>query len=130
MVEKFPNMLTGTQNIDHKTSSTKIILKSIMELYEKIINKNLLVRRINITANNVTSVLNYDGQRSYEQIDLFNDYKKNEAIYEKEIQERNLQKAVLQIKSKYGKNAIIKGMNLEKAGTTIERNSQVGGHKA
>lgn len=130
MEEKFLNTLIGTQNLNHNTSSTKIILKATMELYEKIINKDLLVRRINVTANNITNVLDFKKQKQYEQIDLFNDYKQEEEILKKEFQERNLQKAVIQIKNKYGKNSIIKGMNLQKAGTTIERNAQVGGHKA
>ena len=130
MEEKFLNMLIGTQNLNHNTSSTKLILKAAMELYEKIINKDLLVRRINVTANNITNVLDFKKQKQYEQIDLFNDYKQYENMLNKELEERNLQKAVIQIKNKYGKNSIIKGMNLQKAGTTIERNAQVGGHKA
>ena len=75
MVEKFPNMLIGTINLDHKTSSTKIIMIAVEKLYNKIINKNLLVRRINITANNVIDFLSVNAYNHYEQIDLFTDYK-------------------------------------------------------
>ena len=71
-----------------------------------------------------------ENKKIFEQIDLFTDYKKKEQEQKKEKKERNLQKAVINIKNKYGKNAIIKGMNLQDAGTTIDRNNQVGGHKA
>ena len=127
---KVPKHAHGTINIDHYTSSTKIIMDSVMELYERIINKELLTRRINVTANNVLNASEAENKNSFEQIDLFTDYhqKKQEQLEEKK--ERNLQKAVISIKSKYGKNAIIKGMNLQEAGTTIDRNSQVGGHRA
>ena len=101
-----------------------------MKLYERIINKNLIVRRINITVNNVISVRNAENKKTFEQIDLFTDYHKKEKEQQEEKKERNLQKAVIDIKNKYGKNAIIKGMNLQDAGTTIDRNNQVGGHKA
>ena len=101
-----------------------------MKLYEKIINKKLLTRRINVSANNVLNVSEVEKKKSYEQINLFTDYNKKEQEYQNEIKERKLQKAMLNIKDKYGKNAIIKGMNLQEAGTTIDRNSQVGGHRA
>lgn len=127
---KIPKHAHGTINLDHQTSSTKIIMDSTMKLYERIINKNLLVRRINITANNVINVIEAENDKTFEQINLFTDYHKKEQDQQKEKRERNLQKAVIDIKNKYGKNAIIKGMNLQDAGTTIERNNQVGGHKA
>lgn len=101
-----------------------------MQLYERVINKELLTRRINVTANNVINVSEAEKKKSYEQIDLFTDYHQKEQEQLEEKKERNLQKAVISIKSKYGKNAIIKGMNLQEAGTTIDRNSQVGGHRA
>ena len=127
---KIPKHAHGTINLDHQTSSTKIIMDATMKLYERIINKNLIVRRINITANNVISVRNAENKKTFEQIDLFTDYHKKEKEQQEEKKERNLQKAVIDIKNKYGKNAIIKGMNLQDAGTTIDRNNQVGGHKA
>ena len=126
---KVPKHAHGTINLDHKTASTKIIMEATMELYERIINKDLLARRINVTANNVIRAI--EGvNNSFEQIDLFTDYQKRELEQQKEKRERSLQKAMINIKGRYGKNAIIKGMNLQEAGTTIERNSQVGGHKA
>jgi len=124
---RVPKHAHGTINIDHKTSSTKVIMDSLIELYERIINKNLLVRKINVIASNVTNEDN--GKIDYEQIDLFGDYDKINNERKKEQDERKIQRAILQIKDKYGKNAIIKGMNLQEEGTTIERNGQIGGHK-
>ena len=122
-------MLTGTINLDNKTSSTKIIMEAVMKLYQRIMNKNLLVRRINISANNVVNELTAEKEKTYEQIDLFTDYHQKEEKEKDEKTEKELQKAMISIKQKYGKNAIIKGMNLQEGGTTIERNSQIGGHK-
>lgn len=126
---RVPEHAHGTINIDHKTSSTKIITEKTIELYDKIMNKNLLVRRINVTANNLIDELTAELEKPAEQLDLFTDYKQKVENLKEEKEERQLQRAVLNIKEKYGKNAIIKGMNLQKAGTTIERNTQVGGHK-
>ena len=130
---KIPKHAHGTANIDHKTSSTKIIMDSVMDLFDRIVNKKLLVRRINITACNVEDENNVRETISYKQFDLFTDYKKldneNRKIKEEEQEERKLQHALLDIKNKYGKNAILKGMNLKEGATTIERNSQIGGHK-
>lgn len=125
---KVPKHAHGTVNLDHKTSSTKIITEYVMNLYKKIVNDRLLVRRINITANNVVNE-NTIKEAGYEQIDLFVDYKELNKKRQKEQAEREIQRAMLDIKSKYGKNSILKGMNLQKEGTTIERNSQIGGHK-
>lgn len=123
-------MLTGTINIDHYTSSTKVIIDKVIELYRRIINKDLLVRRINVTANNVVNEEKAEKSKSFEQIDLFGNYQVKEKQLESEKTEKQLQKAMINIKNRYGKNAIIKGMNLQEAGTTIERNAQVGGHRA
>ena len=128
MVEGFQNTLIGTINLDHKTSSTKIVMDAVEKLYNKIINRNLLVRRINITANNVIDFLSVNAYNHYEQIDLFTDYKQKVENQLAEQSEKKLQKAVINIKRKYGKNAIIKGMNLQEGGTTINRNMQIGGH--
>ncbi len=130
---KIPKHSHGTINLKERTSSTKVIMKAIQELYDRIVNKDLLVRRINVVANNVVNENDIDEEMHDEQISLFIDYKKqeqekaNEKIIRKK--ENNLQHAIIDIKKKYGKNAILKGMNLEKDGTTIERNAQIGGHK-
>ncbi len=126
---KVPKHAHGTINIDHKTSSTKIITDKVMELYENIINKKLLVRRINITASDVVNEQDYKNIKEYEQMNMFIDYSKLEMQKKQEKDEKNLQKAILNIKDKYGKNAILKGMDFIEDATTIERNNQVGGHK-
>lgn len=128
MVAKFQNILIGTINLDHRTSSTKIIMDAVMELYKKIINKRLLVRRINITANNVTTEKNFKEEKTYEQINLFTDYQKRNTKQQIEKSEKDLQIAIVNIKKKYGKNAIIKGMNLQEGSTTLKRNGLIGGH--
>ena len=125
---KVPKHAHGTINIDHRTSSCKILTEHIMILYKRIVNDKLLVRRINITANNVVNE-NTIKEDAYEQIDLFIDYTELNKKRKKEQDEKKIQKAMLNIKNKYGKNAILKGINLQKEGTIIERNSQIGGHK-
>ena len=130
MAERYQNMLTGTINIDHYTSSTKVIIDKVIELYRRIMNKELLVRRINVTANNVVNEEKAEKSKSFDQLDLFGNYQVKEKQLESEKTEKKLQKAMINIKNRYGKNAIIKGMNLQEAGTTIERNAQVGGHRA
>lgn len=127
---KVPKHSHGTINIDHKTSSTKIITQKVLELYDNIINRNLLVRRLNLTACDVVNEDDYKNIQKYEQINFFVDYKELEKQRQNEHSEKELQKAVLTIKSKYGKNAILKGMNFIEGGTTIERNGQIGGHRS
>ena len=127
---KIPKHGHGTINLDHKTSSTKLLSEAAIKLYEKITDKRLLIRKIYVTANDVVNELNLKEEKKYEQIDMFTNYKELEKKKEKEKSEKQIQKAILNIKDKYGKNAIIKGMDLQSAGTTIERNSQIGGHKA
>lgn len=125
---KVPKHAHGTININHQTASSKVLTGYIIKLYEQIVNKQLLVRRINITVNNVVNE-NMVKTSDYEQINLFVDYAEVNEKRKKEEAEKEIQKAMIGIKSKYGKNAILKGMNLQKEGTTIERNRQIGGHK-
>ena len=127
---KVPEHGHGTINIDHKTSSTKIITNKFIELFETIINKDLLTRRITLTAQEVVNEDDYRNILAYEQMDIFIDYNALAKQRQKEQVEKSLQKTVLNIKSKYGKNAILKGMNFEIGGTTIARNNQIGGHKS
>ena len=133
---KVPKHAHGTANLGRQTSSTKLILDAVMALYDRIVDKNLLVRRIYISANHlVDEATAHDReQTSYTQLNLFTDYEalekqqqETEAALKKE---RALQEAILSVKKKYGKNAILKGMNLEEGATAIERNHQIGGHKA
>lgn len=131
---QIPKHSHGTQNLKKKTSSTSAILEAVTELYDRIINKDLLVRRINVVANKVVPEgEELDGGASV-QMSFFDildrDDKKIQAEKLAEEKERKVQKTLIDIKKKHGKNAIIKGMNLEEGATAIERNKQVGGHKA
>ena len=127
-----PKPAHGTINIDHYTSSSITLVENITKLYDKIINRNLLIKRINITANNVINKEDSEKHKNYEQIDLFTNYKMVEEKRTKEKareqDENKLQHVLIDIKNKYGKNAILKGMNLEEGATTIDRNRQIGGH--
>lgn len=126
-----PKHAHGTANIDKKTSSTKLIMEAVLQLYDRIVDPNLLVRRINISANHVVDEKEAAKEQAFEQLDIFSmlepQPEKDEATLERE---RKMQEAMLAIKNKFGKNAILKGMNLEEGGTTIDRNKQIGGHKA
>ena len=124
-----PKHAHGTENLDHKTSSTKIILEAVTKLYDRIIDKKLLTRRITVTANNVVNEEQVQNENNFEQINLFVNYAEKECKARKEQKEKELQKSILDIKKKYGKNAVLKGMNFEEGGTMRERNEQVGGHK-
>ena len=109
---KVPKHAHGTANLKRQTSSTKLITEAVMELYDRIVDKNLLVRRINITANKLVDEETASKNNAYEQLDLFTDYKAKEEENAME-REKRMQKAMLNIKKKFGKNAILKGMNLE-----------------
>lgn len=129
---KKPKHSHGTINIDHKTSSSTIIINKIVDLYERITNPLLLIRKINITACDLTNE-NIKEEKKLEQLNLFVNYEeennKQKLLEQKEKEERKIQTVILDIKNKYGKNAILKGMNLEEGATTKERNLEVGGHK-
>jgi len=101
-------------------------MEAVMELYQRIMNKQLLARRINITANNIVNEEMAKQERDYKQIDLFTSYQEEIEKEQEELTEKELQKAMIDIKRKYGKNAILKGMNLQEGGTTIDRNKQIG----
>lgn len=130
---KVPKHAHGTANLGRHTSSTKQIMNAVMDLYDRIVNEHLLVRRVNIVANHVVEECEIQSEETFEQLDLFTDYEALQKEREEEkaalAKERSMQKAVLDIKKKYGKNAVLKGMNLEKGATTRERNNQIGGHK-
>ena len=126
---KIPKHAHGTINLDYKTSSTKTITKAVMELYEQIINKNLLTRKIYVVANNVVNENTVQNEKTFEQIDLFTNYEEKKNNKKKEQKEKKIQEVLIDIKHKYGKNAVIKGMDLQENATTITRNKQVGGHQ-
>lgn len=133
---EYPKHAHSSVNLGRKTASTKVIIHAVMELYDRIVDKNLLVRRINIAANHVVEEEKAQAQETvtYEQMNLFTDYEALRRKQEEEKKalerERKLQQTMLDIKKKYGKNAILKGMNLEEGATARERNNQIGGHKA
>lgn len=129
-----PKHAHGTINLKDYTSSTKILIDAVEMLFDRITDKSLLIRRINITACKVINEMNIRKVKSHDQLDLFTDYEALKKQEEKENiereKEKNLQKAILNIKMKYGKNSVLKGMNLEEDATAKDRNSQIGGHKA
>ena len=131
---KMPKHAHGTVNLEGLSSSSKVIIEAVMTLFDEIVHHKLLVRRIYITANHVVDERTAAAEPEYEQLDLFTDYEARQAKQEAEARrlerERKLQEASLAIKKKFGKNAILKGMNLEEGATARQRNSQIGGHKA
>ena len=128
-----PKHAHGTANIDHRTSSSKIMTEEVMKLFKKIVNPILLTRRINVCACNLVSEEYVEKKPSFSQLDLFTNYeevsKKQNQDKLDEINERKIQKTLLDIKKKYGKNAILKGMNYIEGATAKDRNEEVGGHK-
>lgn len=131
---KIPKHAHGTINIVKSTSSTRLIIENTLSLYDKIINDSLLIRRINITANPIIAEGSIPMKNNFEQMDLFTDYaqieKENEAEKAVLEKERKIQDTIINIKRKFGKNAIVKGMNFEEGATAMDRNNQIGGHRA
>lgn len=129
-----PKHANGAEKLDRYTSSSKIITNAAEILFKRIADPSLLIRRISITANHVVPEYSAACEKNYKQLDLFTDPKEESAREEEEKTERerekNLQKAMLDIKKKFGKNAILKGTDLQDGATAIERNNQIGGHKA
>ena len=129
-----PKHAHGTGNLENWTSSTAAIADCMMQLYDRIIDPNLMVRRINICACNLIYENNIPEDDAPVQFELFVDYEEVERQKaekkRKEERERALQRATLQLQGRFGKNAVLRGMNLMEGGTTIERNGQIGGHRA
>ncbi len=131
---KVPKPAHGTANIERKTSSTKLITKKTLELYDSIVDKTLTIRRITIAANNLVPETEIEEKKKFEQLDLFDDYEKNSDLQKAETEElereKKIMQAVISIKERYGKNAVVKGASLQEGATGMERNRQIGGHKA
>lgn len=129
-----PKHAHGTQNLDKPTSSTKLITQAVMELFDRIVDPNLLARRITLVAAQVISEDDLAAVDTPEQFDLFTDQDAEDKRREEEAaeleREQRRQKAVLSIKKRYGKNAILKGANLVDGATAKDRNGQIGGHRA
>ena len=132
---QIPKHAHGTENLESFTSSTQKMVEAASVLYDRIVDKNLLIRRMNITANNIVEEKAAPQKNnSYQQLDLFTDYAAEEEQKKQEAlrldRERKLQEATITIKKKFGKNAILKGMSLQEGATAKNRNEQIGGHKA
>ena len=130
-----PKHAHGTVNFKKMTSSTEEITKGVLNLFDQIINKLLLVRRINLSANLLDFESNVKEEIIFEQLNIFNvnNQKTNEELEKDKIKlekEKQLQKTIIGLKQRFGKNAVLKGMNLEEGATSIDRNKQIGGHKA
>ena len=114
-----PKPSHGSIRLSRRTSSTDMITDAVMRLFDRVADRNLLVRRMNVVAENTV-----DEAKVNIQLDLFDNHREDDE------RERRRQEAILAIKNKFGKNAILKGMNFEEGATARERNRQVGGHKA
>ena len=130
-----PKHAHGSVRFDRPTSSTRVIVREAEKLYDRIVDPILLVRRITVAADRVIPESDAAGSDElYEQLDLFTDYKALEkeraARKEQEDRDKRVQKAVLEIRKRFGNNAVVRGMNLEEGATAISRNSQIGGHNA
>ncbi|MBP3714655.1 MAG: DNA methylase, partial [Phocaeicola sp.] len=128
-----PKHAHGTANLGQYTSSTQIISAAVTDLFDRIVHPDLLIRRLNLTTNHVVNedLIEKEGPQ---QLDLFVDYEEvNRQRKEEEAErkkERRLQEAQISIKKRFGRNAILKGLNFDEGATAKERNQQIGGHKA
>lgn len=131
---KIPKHAHGTANLEGYSSSTKQIMAAMLELFDRIVDKNLLVRRLNITANRVIDEKSIPKPPQYQQMDFFTDYaaeqEKQKAEQAELAREKKIQEAMIDIKKRFGKNAVLKGTNLSEGATGKDRNNQIGGHKA
>lgn len=128
-----PKHAHGTANLDRYTSSVRLATEAVLELFDNIVDKRLMTRRLYVTANHVIPENEAKQKGSFKQMDLFSDFlekEDNEEQNEKLDKEKQVLKTMLDIKKKYGKNAIVRGMNLKEGATAIDRNKQIGGHKA
>jgi DNA polymerase V len=130
-----PKHAHGTFNFERPTSSSRLIMDGATELFDRCVNPDLLIRRLNLTTNHVVSEASVSAQDCVpQQLDLFTDYealeKQRQAEQAKLDKERRMQEAQLKIKKRFGKNAILRGLNFEEGATAKERNKQIGGHKA
>jgi DNA polymerase V len=132
---KVPKPAHGTANLGRQTSSGVFISKAVAELYDRIVNPDLLVRRMYLGVNHVVPEKEAKARKeTYEQLDLFTDYAARDAERKKEDEalekEKSLQKAMLDIRKKYGSNSIVKGVNMKEESTGRFRNETIGGHRA
>ena len=131
---RIPKHAHGTASLNHHTASAREIMSAAGELFDRIVNPDLLIRRLSVTANHTLPESTASQSIRYEQLDLITDYADLENRYNQEQaalkREKKLQQTMLAIKKKYGRNSIVRGMSLEEGATARERNKQIGGHKA
>ena len=131
---KIPKHGHGTANLKGYTSSSEELMEAVSDLYDRAVDRNLLIRRLSISANHLLDEISAREKEMPEQLDLFTDYASQQRQAEKReaahAKERRLQETVLGLKKKYGKNAILKGMNLEEGATAKDQNEKIGGHQA
>ena len=129
-----PKHAHGTANLEEYTASTRRIVTAALELFDRIIDRDLLVRRFYLTATRVLDEASVPDKKAFEQMDLFTDYaasQKQKVQESAELErEKKVQRTMLDIKRRFGKNAILKGMNLEDGATARERNNTIGGHRS
>ncbi len=129
-----PKMAHGSENLGRATSSTKQIVEAALRLYDRIVDKKLLVRRMYVVANHITPAASLKEEPAFEQMDLFEELEEEKEKREQEeaarAKEERLQQAMLSIKKRYGKNAILHGTSYQEGATGRDRNKQIGGHKA
>ena len=129
-----PKHAHSTANLEEYTASTRRIITAALELFDRIIDRSLLVRRLYLTATRVLDEKSAPDKKAFEQMDFFTDYHAVEERRAKETadleREKKVQRTVLDIKKRFGKNAILKGMNLEEGATAKERNRTIGGHRS
>lgn len=129
-----PKHAHGTANLEEYTASTKRIIAAALELFDRIIDRDLLARRLTISAGRVLPEGEAPQKKAYEQLDLFTNYAEAQEQQEREAadleREKKVQKTVLDIKKRFGKNAILKGMNFQEGATAKDRNRTIGGHRS
>jgi len=129
-----PKHAHGTAHLGRHTSSTRLITDAVVELFDRIVNNDLLIRRLNLTVCHVVNEADANRHAAPIQLDLFTDYEELARQQQAEKaaldKERRIQEAQLAIKQRFGKNAILRGLNFEDGATAKERNGQIGGHKA
>lgn len=135
--KQVPKHAHATYNFPQPTSSSRLLMNGAAELFDKCVHPDLLIRRLSLTTNHVKDEATLNGQRSSrtpQQLDLFTDYdalrQQQQKEQERLAKERRLQEVQLKIKQRYGKNALLRGLNFAEGATAKERNEQIGGHKA
>ena len=141
---RVPKHAHGSENLEEFTVSTREIVDAVLAIYDRVVDPELMVRRIGVVANHVMEEKAAASQEKYEQLELFKDYgvaaadpkqaaktaKEAAREEERKQREKKMQQAVLGIQKRYGKNAVLKGTDFEEGATKRERNNQIGGHKA